>query len=71
LERVNGDSEMEERFDRGDSDVCCVDDIAVCEVTLVKLTLKQKKIARKFLLGRHEQLFWTKGSFLQYFEVQI
>jgi hypothetical protein len=58
---------MEKRFDLGDSDVSRVDDIAICEVTLVKLTLKQKKIARKFLMGRHEQLCWTKGSFLQCF----
>jgi hypothetical protein len=45
---------MEERFDHGDIDVRHVDDIAICEVILVKLTLIQKKIARKFLLGRHE-----------------
>jgi len=45
---------MEERFDHGDIDVCRVDDVAICEVILVKLTLMQKKIARKFLLGRHE-----------------
>jgi hypothetical protein len=56
---------MEKKFDLGDSDVSCVDGIAICEVVLVKLTLKQKKMARKFLLGRHEQLCWTKGSFLQ------
>jgi hypothetical protein len=56
---------MEERFDCGDSDVRRVDDVEICEVILVKLTLKQKKIARKFLLGRHEQLCWTKESFLQ------
>jgi len=62
---------MEERFDHGDSDVHCVDDLAICEVMLVKMTLKQKKISRKFLLGRHEQLCWTKGNFLQCFEVQI
>jgi len=47
---------MGERFDHGDSDVRRVDNVAICEVILVKLTLKQKKISRKFLLGRHEQL---------------
>jgi hypothetical protein len=62
---------MEERFDHGDIDVRRVDDVAICEVILVKLTLMQKKTARKFLLGRHEQLCWTKGSFLQCFEVQL
>lgn len=69
--QFNGDSEMEERFDHDDSDVHRVDDIAICEVILVKMTLKQKKISRKFLLGRHEQLCWTKGNFLQCFEVQM
>ena len=65
--QFKGDSEIEERFDHGDSDVRRVDDVAICEVILVKLTLKQKKIARKFLLGRREQLCWTKGSLFALF----
>jgi hypothetical protein len=34
--QFNSDSEMEERFDHSDSDVNHVDDVAVCEVILVK-----------------------------------
>jgi hypothetical protein len=65
--QFSSDSEIEERVDRSDSGVCHVDNIAVYEVVLMTLTLEQKKMAVKFLLGRCEQSCWTKGSFLQCF----